>query len=108
MKTGVIVLGLSRYKFAQEGTGEVIEGCKVHYVEDGFQNEENSMGLIPQTAIIDFEHFETFDQKQIPGRYDAEFNISLRGRKPTLKVAGFTYRSPFTLGSVTTPTEVTK
>lgn len=108
MKTGVIVLGVSRYKFAQDGTGEVVEGCKVHYVEDGFENQADSIGLIPQTAIMDYEHFEFFESAQIPGKYDAEFHVSLRGKKPTLKVGGFTYRSPFSINPLTTPANVAK
>lgn len=95
MNTRVVVLGVSRYKFPQEGTGELIEGCKVHYVEQNFTSEENSIGAIPQNCIMPYEVFE--GMKEVPGVYDANFSISLRGKKPTLKVTGFNYVAPFSL-----------
>ncbi|HEY0827105.1 MAG TPA: hypothetical protein VGE40_03345 [Bacilli bacterium] len=93
MKTQVIVLGSSRYHFVNEsaGTGELIEGCKVHYVEKDFVNEDNSIGMIPQTAIMEYDFFETL--KTIPGVYNAELTVSLRGKKPTLKIIDFEFVS---------------
>lgn len=92
----VIVLGVSRYKFPNEKTGELIEGCKVHYMEEGFENQADSIGYVPQTAIIDFEEFEGFDPDKVPGVYTAALTVSMRTKKPTLKVVGFEYIKPYT------------
>lgn len=95
MNARVVVLGTSRYKFPQEGTGEIIEGCKVHYVEQNYTSDDNSKGAIPQAANLPFDVFEQL--VEVPAIYDAAFSVSLRGKKPSLKVTGFNYVSPFSL-----------
>jgi hypothetical protein len=97
MKTQVIVLGMSRYSFVDRETGAKVEGTKVHYVERYFQNEEHSIGVIPQTATMDYEFFDSLKPEQIPGVYDAELMISLRGKKPVLRIMDFHYVGPFHL-----------
>lgn len=102
MEARVMVLGASRYKFAQEGTGELIEGCKVHFVEEKAGKEENNIGRIPQTTILDYEFYEYISSKQLPALCDAEMIVSMRGRKPSLKIVDFKYLSPvdFTAAAV--------
>src|SRR5262245_25702684 len=103
MGTRVVVLGASRYKFAQEGSGELIEGSKVHYVEQNFDSQTDSIGAIPQTASLDYEYFG--ELAEVPGVYDADFAVSLRGKKPQLKVSGFKFVAPFSFrtGQADTP-----
>ncbi|MFD2334701.1 hypothetical protein ACFSR7_36115 [Cohnella sp. GCM10020058] len=95
LSTRVIVLGASRYKFPNPDTGEVIEGSKVHYVEQNFTPEADSLGAIPQTANLDYEFIN--ELRSIPGVYDAEFSISLRRKTPTIKVTGFKHVGAFSL-----------
>lgn len=93
MKAKVLILGASRYKFPQEGTGEIIEGCKIHFVEEQGGEEENNIGRIPQTQIMDYEFYEYIRSNPLPALFDADFIISMRGKKPSLKIADFTFVS---------------
>lgn len=89
MKTKVIVLGVSRYSFADQKTGEVIEGTKVHYVEASQNGEENNIGHTPQTANMPFRYFDDVSFNPIPAIADCNLRIDLTGRKPSIKVIGF-------------------
>ena len=92
MKTRVIVIGISRYRFPHDQTGEIIEGTKVHYIEDNMQNEEHLIGHVPQSANLPYEYFDKM--AQVPGVYHAELSISLISKRPSLKVNGFEFLNP--------------
>ncbi|SFF49442.1 hypothetical protein SAMN04487969_15518 [Paenibacillus algorifonticola] len=94
MKARVLILGASRYKFPQEGTGEIIEGCKVHFVEEDGGEEENNIGRIPQTTIMDYEFYEYVKKQPLPSIFEADMIVSMRGKKPTLKIADFIFVEP--------------
>lgn len=95
MKTRVIVLGVSRYSFPDQKTGEIIEGSKVSYIEETPADEENVNGHTPQTANMKYGYFEEMYASGVPGVYDANLTVSLSGRKPTLKIEGFDFVAPF-------------
>ncbi|MGG0816182.1 hypothetical protein ABE142_26465 [Paenibacillus alvei] len=92
METEVFVLAVSRYSFPDKQTGEIIEGTKVHYVERNAQNEDNLVGFNPTTANMPYDYFEKMSH--VPGVYKASIEISLSGRKPSLKITGFKYVAP--------------
>lgn len=94
MNQRVLVLGASRYKFPQEGTGEIIEGCKVHFVEEQSGQEENNIGRIPQSIVMDYDFYEYIASKPLPAICEAEITISMRGKKPTLKIVDFKFVAP--------------
>lgn len=87
MTTKVIVTGVTRYKFAQEGTGEIIDGAKVHFVELEPEEGTDNKGYVTQQANLPYEVYEKLTV--LPGVYDAELTIKLTGKKPSLKVTGF-------------------
>lgn len=93
MQQKVLVLGASRYKFPQEGTGEIIEGCKVHFVEEKGGEEENNIGRIPQSVIMEFDFYDYIKNKPLPAICNAEITISMRGKKPSLKIIDFEFVS---------------
>lgn len=95
MKTRVIVLGVSRYSFPDQKSGELIEGAKVSYIEESPADEENVAGHTPQTANMKYGYFDTIYNSGVPAVYDANLTVSLTGRKPTLKIEGFDYVGPF-------------
>lgn len=94
-KVQVIVIGVSRYNFPDKQTGEIIAGTKVHYFEHKAVDEENTVGYIPQTANLPYASFDGFDT--VPGVYNAELTMSLRGRKPSLMVTGFEMVRPISM-----------
>lgn len=91
MQRKVFVLGMSRYKFANQENGEIIQGTKVSYVDLEYENTENTVGAQPQAANFPLEFYDTMNKQQIPGVYNADLDISLQGRKPTVKVTAFHY-----------------
>ncbi|MCL6456515.1 MAG: hypothetical protein K6T85_00770 [Gorillibacterium sp.] len=92
LKARVIVLGIGRYSFPDQTTGEIIEGSKVHYVEVNPQEEKDAQGYVPTVANMPLAYYDQITA--IPGIYDAEMNIKMSGKKPSLKVTGFTFISP--------------
>jgi hypothetical protein len=94
MKTRVMVLGASRYKFPQEGTGEIIEGCKVHFVEENGGQEKDNIGRIPQSVVMDYEFYEYISNKPLPALMDAELTVSMRSKKMQLKIVDFEFIAP--------------
>jgi len=87
MTAKVIVTGVTRYKFAQDGTGEIIDGAKVHYVELEPEQGTDNKGYVTQTANLPYEVYEQLTV--LPGVYEADISIKLTGKKPSLKVTGF-------------------
>lgn len=88
----VMVLGMSQYSF-QNDNGQEIKGTKVHYVELSTNNENDMVGVIPQTATMPYEYFNILNKQNVPGIYTAKLSISLRGRRPVLRVDSFDYIS---------------
>lgn len=91
MDAKVIVIGASRYKFPDNKTGEVIEGCKVHYADLNDSQKDDMIGHVPQTANLPYEYFEVISSQPIPGIYEAQLTVDLTARKPALKVVGFRF-----------------
>lgn len=95
LKARVIVLGVGRYQFRDDATGEMIEGAKVHYIEADSSDEKDSFGQIPAVANMPYAYFDEI--QTVPGVYDAEMNIKMSGKKPSLKVTAFKYIEPISL-----------
>lgn len=91
-KIRVIVLGASRYSFPDTNTGEIIAGTKVHFVELNPQQSDDQKGMLATTTNLPYADF--VELEQVPAVYDAEMSVTLAGRKPSIRVTGFTYVSP--------------
>jgi len=94
MKTRVIILGVSRYSFPDQKTGQIIEGTKVNYVEQSRTDDENVVGHTPQTANLPYRDFDSLAFNPVPGIYDCTLKVDMSSRKLGVKVSGFQYIAP--------------
>lgn len=92
----VIVLGANRYSFEDQKTGKQVEGCKVHYVPVSGEESDHTIGSIPQSVNMPYAYFNKLNQ--VPGVYDAELKMGMRGRNMTLTVAEFKFVSVLDFG----------
>ena len=86
----VLVFGVRRYQFADKQTGEVMEGTTVHYADTSTQDGDQK-GYVPAKANLKFEDYSIFKDENLPGIYEAQMDMVLRGSKPSLKVTGFRF-----------------
>lgn len=86
----VIILGVSRYDFADQQTGEVRKGSTVWFYDTAGVKEENKVGLIPSKASLAYEEFENLKGLTFPVKAVANVGIDLS--KGKLKVSGFTVK----------------
>jgi hypothetical protein len=94
MEAEVIVIGANRYSF-KDDAGRIVEGTKVHYFEPVKSEEEDYVGYTPQSANLPYSAFDSLGE--VPGRYLAIMSVSLRGRKPMIRVEGFRFVEPVIL-----------
>jgi hypothetical protein len=87
MASVVMVIGVSRYNFKNDETGEMISGTKVHYFDAEYSTEENLTGFVPQSANLPFDFYGSLPV--IPAYYEPEFKITLKGKRPSIKFVGF-------------------
>lgn len=67
-----VVLAVKKYSFAQEGTGQIVEGVTVHYCDEPEVKEE-SKGLFPMKITAPIEAFKDFTT--VPGLYDMKLSL---------------------------------
>lgn len=75
-----IVLSVRRYSFTDDKTGELLQGCKVTYL-DGLEEKEikqNQKGLNIITATFPYTDFEKFNS--LPAYYNISFELSVNGK----------------------------
>lgn len=89
MKRKVVVLGVKRYKFPDRETGEIRDGCSVHYIDLETVEENDLYGVLPQKASLPYETFEKF--KNGTGIYEADLALDFKGKQPTIKLKDFTF-----------------
>ncbi len=96
-----LVLGIRRYGFKDDGSGERVEGSKISYLTLDAEDEEDSRGEIPLEVSAPRSLFEKFDE--LPAFYDLDFRQRPgRGGKPTLQIAGLKYSGPASIGDAQT------
>jgi len=69
----MLVLSVSRWKFAQDGTGEVVEGVSLQYVGEPESPKQNSRGTSPMKITAPLDQYNVFDK--VPAYYDIDFSI---------------------------------
>lgn len=58
------------------------------------------MGHTPQTANMPYRLFDDLAFKSLPAVYDCELKVDLNGRKPSIKVRGFTFLAPIEMKEI--------
>ena len=92
MEQDIIVLGVKKYSFANQDTGEIVEGTNVYWIPKQTENDNNLLGFNPQkTNFQSLEKFETFKTYKFPAQAKAQINFSFVGNKPKITVTDFKY-----------------
>lgn len=93
MKSDVLVLRVSRYKFTDEKTGELVEGAKVTYCNDlDGVTKDNSLGLDIVTSTIPYSDFSAF--VSVPAYYSVDFDFRSNGKgQPVVGISGIEFSS---------------
>jgi hypothetical protein len=92
-----LVLGIRRYDFKDESSGERVEGAKLHYLtldasEDAYPDPDRH-GEIPFEVPVPQAMFDDFASS--PAFFDVEFRQRAgRGGRPSLQVSGVSYMGP--------------
>ena len=69
----LLVLGVKRYSFTNEGSGEIVEGTRMEYIE-GFEypfDESNMKGIFVMNVTAPYVFFEKVDK--VPAYYNVVF-----------------------------------
>lgn len=82
----VLVIGMFPYKFEDEKSGKMIEGCTVHYVDTN-EVQERGNGLKPNKARISLEEFQKVQTQILPAF--AQMNAILRLSTNKLEIQNF-------------------
>lgn len=93
----VIVLGVSRYRFPNQETGELIEGTKVNFIDTDEAKENDFLGFKQQTQNLSYEVFSQFSNENLPGIYEMKSKIDFSGKNLKIKVTGFEFVSKINL-----------
>ena len=91
----VVVLSARRYSMVDDKTGELVQGCKVQYIEDWEgQLAQNRSGVAVLAATMPYDRFADF--QQLPATYSATFQLEegARGR-PQLRMISVEFKAPF-------------
>lgn len=91
----VVVLSARRYSMVDDKTGEVVQGCKIQYVEDWEgQLQQNRSGVAVLSANLPYDRFGDF--AKLPATYSATFQLEegARGR-PQLRMISVEFKTPF-------------
>ena len=81
LTSDITVLSARRYSMTDEKSGELVQGCKISYVEDwAGQNKQNSSGVSVLSANLPYDAFSQF--AKLPAIFSADFEITegARGR----------------------------
>ncbi|PGE66896.1 hypothetical protein [Bacillus toyonensis] len=91
MEKNVIVLGAQKFDFENE-KGIQVKGTKVYFADaDKYENPDYK-GCTPTSSWFNgFEKFESFEEKQLPGKYKMEYDIRLTTKSHKLEIKEFTY-----------------
>ena len=93
----IVVLSARRYSMVDEKTGEVVQGCKIQYVEDWTgQLQQNRSGVAVLSANLPYDRFADF--ANLPATCSATFILEegARGR-PQLRMTTVEVGAPFTV-----------
>lgn len=95
MKEQVLVLGVTAYKFHDEGTGELREGAHVHYVNDYAFNEPSKKGMLPVKISVPMDAFLGVQNSKFPAICDLNILTLPDGKgRPKPTVTAVEYISP--------------
>lgn len=91
----IVVLSARRYSMTDDKTGELVQGCKVQYVEDWEgQLQQNRSGVAVLSANLPYDRFGDF--AQLPATYSASFVLEEGSRgRPQLRLVSVTFKAPF-------------
>ena len=90
----VVVLSARRYSMVDDKTGEVVQGCKIQYVEDWEgQLQQNRSTHVLQWGV---QRAAFGDFAKLPATYSATFQLEegARGR-PQLRMISVEFKTPF-------------
>lgn len=93
----VIVLGVSRYSFPNQETGEIIEGTKVNFIDTDEAKENDFLGFKQQTQNMPYALFGQFSNENLPGIYEMESKVDFSGKQLKIKITGFKFVSKLNL-----------
>lgn len=89
----VLVLSVSRWKFADEQTGEQREGVSIQYIQEPSSPKQDSRGSSPMKISAPLDSYQVFDK--VPAFYDVTFDVLPGpGGKPKVVYDGATYVRP--------------
>lgn len=98
----ILVLGVSRYQFSEEGTNRLVQGCRVSYLTDWYEDEADRRGF--QVMEVTGEYGVFNQAKAVPGIYRAQFaqRMDRRTRKVVVSLVGLSDGRPVDVGSAFT------
>lgn len=94
MDKEIIVVGLEKYRFANEDSGEIVEGAKIHFLEKSDSNDEARFGYLPRSINVKKDFELVYD---LPAICKAEFDIDFSYKKPSTKLVSLKKTKPFDL-----------
>jgi hypothetical protein len=91
----ICVLAVSRYSFTEDGTNRLVQGCRVTYMIDFFEDEPDRKGYQVMEVAGDYSLFG--QAKVVPGFYRAQFSqrMDRRTRKVVVQLVSLSYLRPF-------------
>ena len=81
MEKELIVVGLEKYRFPNKDTGEIIEGAKIHFLEQS--DRDNHFGYLPRSLNVNSDFELIYD---LPAVCKAEFSLDFSYKRPTTKL----------------------
>lgn len=91
MKKEVVVLGVRKYDFVSED-GEKVEGTRVYFFDEDREVSNDIKGYVPSKRWFPgFEKFEQFQNNELPGKYEMEYDIRISETGLKLVIKGFSY-----------------
>jgi hypothetical protein len=67
-----LILAVKQYRFAQEGTGEIVSGVTVTYCDEPTY-DANTKGFTPMKITAPLDTWKDFDK--IPALYEMDFSL---------------------------------
>lgn len=85
----VLILGVSRYDFKDDRTGNDVRGTTVWYAPVDTLDEDHKVGLTPVKASLPYQVFDSFVGHEFPSLAKASISLDLSNRRNPIKINGF-------------------
>jgi len=100
----ILLLSANRYSFTDEKEGRKIEGCRISYLIDDFEDEKDRRGFTPMEISGPLEVYNEITRRgvEVPALFRAHFSqrMNRQSRKVVLTLVALEYLQAVDIASI--------